>query len=266
MSQPAGFTNVMGISLLYKCNFNCEHCGYIYIGDYEDHIIKPGYKLTWEQVETAITESVAIEDTVWNLNYTGGEPTLWKDNGKDFSDILIKSANSGALPSYNTNGSYFYDLETSRAFFNRYLENTDVPLRTFISMDKFHKNYDEEKGRAKSLDNIIKVMDEIPEEKKKLLETHVVIIVTKDPNSSLPAEMKEYYGQYGITFGDFPMMPIGKAKNIADQLPEDQPDFSKMREKKGRGPTTVVLVGDDYFDGGVKAGKLGHLSELYSEA
>lgn len=265
MAPEFDFTNVMGISLLYKCNFNCEHCGYIYIGDNEDHIIKPGYKLTWKQVDTAITESTAIPGTKWNLNYTGGEPTLWKDNGKDLLDILIKSANSGALPSYNTNGSYFYNLENSRAFFKRYLEHTDVPLKTFISMDKFHKNYDEEKGRAKSLDNIIKVLNEIPEEKKKLLETHVVAIVTKDPESFLPDEMKEHYGQYGIMFGEFPMMPIGKAKGIADQLPENQPDFSEMRERRGGGPTTVVLVGDDYYDGGEKAGKLGRLAELYSE-
>ena len=265
MAQFPDFTNVMGISLLHKCNFNCEHCGYIYIGNNEDHIIKPGYKLTWEQVYTAVTESAAIPGTKWNLNYTGGEPTLWKDNGKDFMDILIESAKSGASPSYNTNGSYFHNLDKCRSFFARYLENTDVPLRTFISMDKFHKNYDEAKGRAKSLDNIIKVLSELPEEKKKNLETHVIIIVTKDPDSSLPAEMKEYYGQFGITFGDFPMMPIGKAKDIADQLPENQPDFSKMRGPEGKGPVTVVLVGDDYYVGGAKAGKLGHLAELYSD-
>jgi MoaA/NifB/PqqE/SkfB family radical SAM enzyme len=266
MAQMSTFTNVMGISLLYECNFNCEHCGYIYIGNNEDHIIKPGYKLSWEQVNTAITESVEIDGTKWNHNYTGGEPTLWKDNGKDFMDILIKSANSGASPSYNTNGSYFHSLERCRRFFARYLENADVPLRTFISMDKFHKNYDEEKGKAESLDNIIKVVSEIPEEKRELLETHVVIIVTKDPNSSLPKEMKEYYGQYGITFGDFPMMPIGKAKDIPDQLPEEQPDFSEFRKLKGKGPVSVVLVGDDYYVGNEKAGKLGHLSELFSEA
>ena len=265
MAQVPEFTHVMGISLLHKCNFNCEHCGYIYIGDTEDHIIKPGYKLTWEQVETAITESAAIEDTKWNLNYTGGEPTLWEDKGKDFVDILIKSANSGAAPSYNTNGSYFDNLENCREFFNRYLENTDVPCRTFISMDKFHKNYDEEKGRAKSLDNIIKVFSELPEEKKKLLPTHVIIIVTKDPNSSLPEEMKEYYGQYGISFGDFPMMPIGKAKDISDQLVENPPDLSGMGAKRGKGPGTVVLVGDDYYVSGQKRGRLGRLSELYTE-
>jgi len=43
-------------------------------------------------------------------------------------------------------------------------------------------------------------MDEILEDKKKLFKTHVIIIVTKDPKSSLPDEMKEYYSALGIWF------------------------------------------------------------------
>lgn len=266
MTQPGDFTNMLTIALLHKCNFNCAHCGYIYVGDREDHVIRPGYKLTWEQAGIAIAESVGIEGTKWSVNYTGGEPTLWKDGKKDFLDLLVKTANSGASPSYNTNGSYFNTLERCRAFFTRYLENTDVPLRTFISMDRFHKNYDEEKGRARSLDNIIELLSELPAEKKKRLKTHVVIIVTRDPNSSLPDEMKMHYGQYGITFGDFPMLPVGKAKGMADQLPGIQPDLSRLRGQGGRGPAAVVLVGDEYFFCGEKIGKLGHLSELFPEA
>ena len=266
MAEMTSFPNLLSIALLHKCNFNCEHCGYIYIGNIEDHIIKPGYQLTWEQVTTAIKESIAIEGTKWNVNYTGGEPTLWKENEKDFMDLLIETARLGAITSYNTNGSYFDDLEKTREYFNRYLGNSDAPLRTFVSIDKFHKNYDEEKGRAKSLDNLIIVLNEIPEEKRKRFSTHVVIIVTNDPDSGLPAEMKEYYGQYGITFGEFPMMPIGHAKEIADQLPEKQPDLSGMRQRRGGGPGSVTLMGNGYFTGGKKVGDLGHLSELFSEA
>jgi MoaA/NifB/PqqE/SkfB family radical SAM enzyme len=258
-------TNVMGVSLLHKCNFNCEHCGYIYIGDAEDHIIKPGYKLTWEQVNTAIKESASLEGSYWNLNYTGGEPTLWEDNGHDFTDILINTANAGHLTTYNTNGSYFYDLDKTRAFLDKYLENTDALLRTFISMDKFHKNYDEEKGRSKSLDNWIKAMEYIPEDKQKLLPVHIITIVTKDPNSSLPEEMKSYYREYGINFGDFPMMNIGKAKDISDQLP-DPPDFGPLPKRKDKGPGGVTLVGNDYYSGSKIIGKLGHLLDLYPGA
>ncbi|MFC1839766.1 radical SAM protein [Thermodesulfobacteriota bacterium] len=255
-------THIMGISLLYKCNFNCEHCGYIYIGDAEDHIIKPGYKLTWGQVTTTIKDCANVEGSYWNMNYTGGEPTLWEDNGKTFVDILIETAKGGQSPSYNTNGSYFDDYEKTREFFFKYLENTDVPLGTFISMDKFHKNYDEENGRAKSLDTLVKLMDEIPGDKKDLLKHHVVIIVTKDPNSSLPDEMKKYYGDFGITFGDFPIMPIGKAKDYNGEFP-DAPEFKLPPRKESEGPGVVVLVGEDYYSGNKKIGKLGHLKDLY---
>lgn len=257
-------THVMGVSLLYKCNFNCEHCGYIYIGDAEDHIIKPGYKLTWHQVRTAINDCISVDGSYWNMNYTGGEPTLWEGNGKSLVDILIETAKGGQSPSYNTNGSYFDDYEKTREFFFKYLEYTDVPLGTFISMDKFHKNYDEEKGRAESLDNLVKLMDEIPADKKDLLKYHVVIIVTKDPNSSLPDEMKKYYGDFGITFGDFPMMPIGKAKDFTDEFP-DAPEFKFPPRKKSEGPGVVTLVGDDYYSGNKKVGKLGHLEDLYKK-
>jgi MoaA/NifB/PqqE/SkfB family radical SAM enzyme len=212
-------THVMGVSLLYKCNFNCEHCGYIYVGDAEDHIIRPGYQLTWDQIVTAIRDCASLENSYWNINYTGGEPTLWKEDGKNLVDILAATANGGALPTYNSNGSYFDSYNQCNEFFHRYVDNTDIPLKTFISMDKFHKNYDQQTGRAKSLDNIAKVLETFPSEKRELLSTHVVIIVTKDPSSSLPEEMKQHYGSMGITFGDFPMLNIGKAKKLHDQLP-----------------------------------------------
>ncbi len=255
-------THVMGVSLLYKCNFSCAHCGYIYIGDAEDHIIRPGYRLTWDQVMAAIRDCTSLKNSYWNINYTGGEPTLWEEDGKDLADILIATAKGGVLPTYNTNGSYFDDYGKGYEFFHRYIENADTPLKTFISMDKFHKNYNQETGRAKSLDNILRIYETFPDEKKKLLSTHVVIIVTKDPNSSLPEEMKKYYSSMGITFGDFPMLNIGKAKKLKDQQPEF-PGFTPPPRKEGDGPPGAVLVGDDYYLGNKKIGKLGHMLDLY---
>jgi MoaA/NifB/PqqE/SkfB family radical SAM enzyme len=255
-------THVMGVSLLHKCNFSCEHCGYIYIGDAEDHIIQPGYRLTWDQVMAAINDCVSLENSYWNLNYTGGEPTLWKEDGKDLADILIAAAKANQLPTYNTNGSFFEDYDKSYEFFQKYLDNADTPLKTFISMDKFHKNYEQETGRARSLDVLALILSRFPEEKRKLLPVHVIIIVTKDPNSSLPEEMKKHYGSFGITFSDFPMMEIGRAKNLKDQLP-DPPDLKPMLQMTETGPPGLVLVGDDYYFGNKKIGKLGHLLDLY---
>lgn len=257
-------THVMGVSLLHKCNFSCAHCGYIYVGDAEDHIIRPGYRLAWDQVMTAIRDCASLKDSYWNLNYTGGEPTLWNEDDKDLVDILIASANGGTLPTYNTNGSYFDDYGKCLEFFRRYLDNADTPLKTFISMDKFHKNYDPATGRAKSLDNIVRAIGTFPVKKRSLLPVHVIIIVTKDPDSSLPEEMKRHYGSKGITFGDFPMMNIGKAKKLQDQLPEF-PGFPPMPLKEGGGPPGLVLVGEDYYFGNQKIGKLGHMLALYPD-
>jgi len=258
-------THIMGVSLLHKCNFSCEHCGYIYVGDAEDHIIRPGYRLTWDQIMTAIKDCVSLKDSYWNLNYTGGEPTLWEEDGKDLIDILVATARANQLPTYNTNGSYFNNYKKCREFFKRYLDQTDTPLKTFISMDKFHKNYDQEKGRAKSLDNIMKALDTCPKEQRELLPVHIVIIVTKDPNSSLPEEMKKHYGVMGITFGDFPMLNIGKAKKLKDLLPEFS-GFPPMPRREGGGPPGLVLVGEDYYFGNKRIGKLGHMLDLYPNA
>jgi len=255
-------THVMGVSLLHKCNFSCEHCGYIYVGDAEDHNIRPGYRLTWDQVMTAIRDCASLEKSYWNMNYTGGEPTLWEEDGKDLVDILVATAKGGALPTYNTNGSFFDDYSRCHEFFRRYVDRTDTPLKTFISMDKFHKNYDQAAGRAKSLDNVAKAVDAFPAEVRSLLSTHVVIIVTKDPNSSLPEEMKSHYGAMGITFGDFPMLNIGKAMRLKDQLPEFS-GFPPMPQREGGGPPGLVLVGEDYYFGNKKIGKLGRMMDLY---
>lgn len=264
MADSTAPTHVMGVSLLHKCNFSCEHCGYIYIGDAEDHVIRPGYRLTWTQVTTAIRDCASLKNSYWNMNYTGGEPTLWEEDGKDLVDVLIATARSNALPTFNTNGSYFCDYGACLEFFRRYLDHSDAPLKTFISMDKFHKNYDQEAGRARSLDVLLNVFEKLPQAKRNLLSVHVVVIVTRDPGSSLPEEMKKHYGAMGVTFGDFPMLNIGKAKRLSDQIPEPF-DFGPMMQKKGKGPPGMVLVGDDYWLGNQKIGKLGHILDLYPD-
>jgi len=252
----------MGVSLLHKCNFNCDHCGYIYIGDNEDHIIRPGYRLTWDQVIQAIEDCTSLENSYWNMNFTGGEPTLWEEDGKDLVDILVATANAGILPTYNTNGSYFYDYAKTFDFFQRYLDNCATHLKTFVSMDRFHNNFETETSRAKILDNLIRAYESFPEDQRALLSTHVVVIVTTDHGSSLPEEMKEYYGDRGITFGDFPMLDVGKAKKLKNQQPEFS-GYPEMPVKEGSGPPVIVLVGDDYYVKYKKTGKLCRMQDLY---
>ncbi|MEJ2247093.1 MAG: hypothetical protein P8Y80_13605, partial [Acidobacteriota bacterium] len=57
MSPP---TKVLGVTLLHKCNFRCAHCGYLYVDDSEDHDLKPGYRMTWEQIRRLIADCNSI--------------------------------------------------------------------------------------------------------------------------------------------------------------------------------------------------------------
>jgi hypothetical protein len=147
-----------------------------------------------------------------------------------------------------------------------------MPLMTAISMDKFHDNYDREKGRADSLDNIVRVFDEMPAEKRAMHRVHVITIVSKDPDSFLPEEMKEYYGAKGITFGDFPLQPIGRAKDLMDEMPDSTDYFDngpppmKKGEKVAAGMPVGTLIGEYYVRGERKVAKLGHLKDLLAEA
>lgn len=265
MSPP---TKVIGVTILHKCNFNCAHCGYLYVDDSEDHDLKPGYRMTWDQVQRVIADCNSIEGERFGFIINGGEPTLWEEGDLKFMDLLLAVDEAGIVPSYNTNGSYFVDYDQCHEFFHRYADEADIQLKTFVSIDKFHDNYDRERGRADSLDNIVKVLNGMPDDKREMHHIHVVTIVSTDPDSYLPAEMKEYYEASGVTFGDFPMQPIGRAKDLMDEMPDSKEFFKNMPKppKKYSGFPIGSLIGENYTRHGKKAVKLGNLKELIALA
>jgi organic radical activating enzyme len=269
MADPSPPTKVLGVTILHKCNFKCAHCGYLYVDDSDDHAIKPGYRMTWEQIQRLIADCNSIKKERFGFVINGGEPTLWEEGNRKLIDVLLAVAAGGIYPSYNTNGSYFVDYDQCCDFFHRYSEEATIPLKTFVSMDKFHDNYDREKGRADSLDNIIKVLAEMPENKREMHHIHVVTIISKDPHSYLPAGMKEYYGARGITFGDFPMQPIGRAKDLMDEMPDSEEFFKNMPpppKNVAGGYPIGSLIGEDYIRHGKKVAKLGNLKDLIAIA
>lgn len=267
MAKMAPPTKTLGVTLLHKCNFHCPHCGYLYVDESEEHDLKPGYRMTWDQIQRVIADCNSIKGERFSFVINGGEPTLWEEGDLKLIDVLLAVAEGNIYPTYNTNGSYFVDYTQCRDFFYRYVEESEIPLMTFVSIDKFHNNYDREKGRAESLDNVVKVLDEMPEEKRHMHRVHVVSIVSKDPDSFLPAEMKEHYGASGITFGDFPMQPIGRAKELMDEMPDSEEFFKNMPPPPKNDMLSYpigTLLGEDYLHKGKKAVKLGNLKDLIS--
>ena len=261
-------TKVLGVTLLHKCNSNCPHCGYLYVDDSEDHDLKPGYRMTWEQIQRVIADCNSIKGERFGFVLNGGEPTLWEEGDLKFIDVLLAVDKGGINPTYNTNGSYFVDYEQCHDFFHRYSEEARIQLKTFVSIDKFHNNYDSNTGRAECLDNIVKVLAGMPEDKREMHGIHVVTIISTDPDSYLPAEMKEYYGSRGVTFGDFPMQPIVRAKDLMDEMPDSEEFFKNMPPppKDSGGYPIGSLIGENYVRHGKKAVKLGNLKELVAMA
>jgi MoaA/NifB/PqqE/SkfB family radical SAM enzyme len=269
MMNTAPPIKTLGVTLLYKCNFHCPHCGYLYVDESEDHGLKPGYRMTWDQIQRVIADCNSVENKRFSFVLNGGEPTLWEEGELKFIDVLLAVAGGNIYPTYNTNGSYFVDYAQCHDFFHRYVEESEISLMTFISMDKFHDNYDRKRGRAESLDNVVKVLDAMPVDKRDMHRVHVVSIVSKDPNSFLPAEMKEYYGAKGVTFGDFPLQPIGRAKSLMDEMPDSEEFFRNMPPPPKNDKLSYpigTLLGENYLHKGKKVATLGNLKDLIAIA
>ena len=97
-------------------------------------------------------------------------------------------------------------------------------------------------------------------DKRAMHSVHVITLALKYPDSFLPDEMKKHYGTCGIIFGDFPLQPIGRAKELIDEMPDSGELFNN-----GPPPGDVgTVVGEYYRRGDKDVGKLGHLKELLS--
>jgi len=214
------------------------------------------------------------------VHFTGGEPTLWQEGNLDLVNLLLEISNAGFEPGFTTNGSYFVDYDKCHGFFERYFGGSSKLLHVHISIDTFHRNFDVEKGRSKSLDNIIKYKKDMPFESEKLLNIIVEVVVSKEFSSLLPDEMIEHYESLGIVFGFRPLVSWGKATesishlcpNLRSNKPEDLGAYYRYHQKENQKKRDVkchmVLLDNDYtFNNSPrKVSQLGNLPETIIQA
>jgi MoaA/NifB/PqqE/SkfB family radical SAM enzyme len=264
----------MMIFLLEECNFSCDHCVR------EDEPMSPGYKLSFEQLKTCLSDCKNLKTVEW-VHFSGGEPTLWNDGKRDIVDLLKKISKAGFESGFTTNGSNFVDYNKCHKFFKKYFDSTSNKLHLYISIDTFHNNFDVKKGRAKSLDNVIKFKRDMPFRKGKLLKIIVLVTVSKYIKSILPDEMIGYYKSQGVEFKFLPLDLKGKAKsishlcpNLESNKPEDLGAYYQFHQKKKelKAKSNLILIGNDYYlydynysaeftERWHKVAKLGHLTE-----
>lgn len=265
--------SMMLVMLLEECNFSCPHC------IRKDEPMYPGYKLSFEQMKLCLSDCHRLQ-SIQRVHFSGGEPTIWREGNLDLMDLLIAISNAGFEPGITTNGSHFVDYERCHRFFERYFSGSSKTLHIHLSIDTFHRNFDVEKGRAESLDNIIKYKKDMPPEKGDLLNVEASAVISKDPSSLLPEEMIEHYESLGVGFGFGPLRSWGKATesirhlcpNLRSDKPEDLGAYYRFhqREKQKKGDTKVnmVLIDNDYYfsNSPRKAFQLGNLPETIVNA
>jgi MoaA/NifB/PqqE/SkfB family radical SAM enzyme len=259
--------SLMMIFLLEACNFSCKHCVR------EDEPMALGYKLSFEQLELCLADCHNLPQVKW-VHFSGGEPTLWTDGQRDLPDLLVEISQAGFEPGFTTNGSNFEDYDKCRDLLQKYVERADQPLNLYLSIDTFHNNFDVEKGRSTSLDNVVKFKGNMSPERRKLLNVTVISVISKAPSSLLPDEMIEHYSALGVRFNFTPLQPKGKARSFAQLCPDpgsDKPEdlgaYYRFRSQEPLDNTAkssnLVLIGNDYYlpDPWRKVGSLGKLPE-----
>ncbi len=254
------------VFLLEECNFDCPHCVR------EDEPMEPGYKLSFEQHRRFLADCRGLESVRW-VEHSGGETTLWTDGDLNLTDILIAEAGAGLEPGFTSNGSLFVDSAMCHDFFQKYFASASMPLRVYLSIDIFHKNYDAQKGRCLSLDNVLSYRENMPAQKRGLLNIIPLTCVTREPSSVLPEKMRRHYQERGAPFRVLPLRPVGKARSFAHLCPDlssDSPEklgayypFRPDRPRKTRSEASnLVLIGNNYFLSEPEWHVIGQLGDL----
>jgi MoaA/NifB/PqqE/SkfB family radical SAM enzyme len=221
------------ILLLEECNFGCPHCVR------GDEPMAPGYRLTFEQLRACLRDCRRLPSVSW-VHFTGGEPTLWKEAGRDLVDLLLEISAAGFVPGFTSNGSAFLEYDECERFLRRYLDASNAPLRLYLSIDTFHENFDGDAGRARCLDHVLQCRQRLPDDAAERLKTHVLATVSKEPASLLPDEMVAHYESLGVEFTLTPLRAAGRARAMADDCPEPEP------APPGDRASHINLIGEEY--------------------
>ena len=83
----------------FACNLRCKHCGVVTQSD-----VVEKNKMTYDEIVSEM--QYRFDNGARIMYFEGGEPTMWKDSGKDLGDLLRKSHEIGYYNvGYTTNGT-----------------------------------------------------------------------------------------------------------------------------------------------------------------
>lgn len=142
---------------------------------------------------------------------TGGEPTIWRDDGKDIKDLLMALYATGLIDMLTmpTNGKVFEDPSFARVFFTHMSKNIDRPIVVGVSIATYQENLGEAGYIA--LDNLVGLSQEPG------LKLLPIILVTLSTDDDTDVRLKKIYPR--VFQRVTPLAPLGNASDMAAQCP-----------------------------------------------
>jgi len=142
---------------------------------------------------------------------TGGEPTIWRDDGRDIKDLLIALASSGLihLITMPTNGKVFEDPAFAREFFTEISRGIERPVVVGVSIAMYQENLGETGYIA--LDNLVGLSQEPG------IKMLPIILVTLSREDDTDARLKKIYPR--VFQRVTPLAPLGNASDMAELCP-----------------------------------------------
>ncbi|HJO94397.1 MAG TPA: radical SAM protein [Victivallales bacterium] len=190
---PPGFLTI-GIGKF--CNLNCTGC-------YANSDDASSEKLSWDMMDKIISEKKELWGSYFTV-ITGGEPLVWRSQGKNLFDLAEKHSDQFFM--FYTNGTLIDEKAVKRM-------NELGNITPAISIEGYKDETDERRGKG--------VYAKIENAMKLLKKYHVGfgISVTATRNNaemlSKPDIYDYYFEKMGATYGWlFQYMPIGRSHTL----------------------------------------------------
>ena len=197
---------ILIMELTSYCNSNCEDCLRAGMND-------QNYMLPYDSIIKALNEikSFSSNFKFFELKLSGGEPTIWKDDKYDITDVISECEKRSLIFSLISNGKVFKEYEYCKDFFKKLKDKNVHKLKIYITIDNFHKNY--HGINNKILDNLLKIRESFD------LDIYVQSTVTKQKKDNLSDEFIDKYFKNDIKFIMNPLLPWGKGEKLTEVVP-----------------------------------------------
>jgi uncharacterized Fe-S cluster-containing radical SAM superfamily protein len=142
---------------------------------------------------------------------TGGEPTIWKSQGKDIVDVLASlfKLNLITTISMPSNGRVFENIDFAREFFKRLSSQIDTKMIVGISIADYQENLSESGYIA--MNNLIRLSREPG------IKIFPVILVTLSVDDDTDKRLRKIYPN--VFQRVTPLAPLGDASDMKDMAP-----------------------------------------------